>query len=94
MARAGLTWVFDSRYGDATIDGTVEPHRRIMVNSAGGARLYTKGSTSPARKLRDASYGAEGGRWIIEGVNETTGEAEVWSMAVAASPARCGSCGG
>lgn len=93
MPAAGLTWVFDSRYGDATINGEVIPHRRIMVNSAGGARLYTKGSTSPVRKLRDASYGADAGRWIIEGVNEETDEPEVWSMAVAQKPSRCGSCG-
>jgi len=91
---AGLTWVFDSRYGDATIDGQLIAQRRMMVNSAGGARLYTKGSTSPVRKLRDASYGAEDGRWVIEGVNEETELPEVWSMPVTVKTQRCGSCGG
>lgn len=91
---SSLTWVFDSRYGTATIDGVKIDHRRIMVNSAGGARLYTKASTSPVRKLRKASYGADDGRWVVEGENEETGQHEVWSMPVAVKQQRCGSCGG
>ena len=90
-----LTWVFDSRYGSATIDGQKIDHRRIMVNSAGGARLYSKATTSPLRKLRDATYGAESGRWVIRGVNEESGLEEEWSMAVATRPTGgCSSCGG
>lgn len=92
---AGLTWVFDSRFGTVEIDGKKHESRRVMVNSAGGARLYTKATTSPIRKLRDSNFGADGeGRWIVEGTNEETGEHEVWSIAVVKNPARCGSCGG
>jgi hypothetical protein len=90
---ASLTWVFDSRYGTATIDGTVIEQRRIMVNSGGGARLYSKATTSPVRRLRDATYGNENGQWIIDGTNEQTGQPERWSIPVAPSRARCGSCG-
>lgn len=96
---AGLTWVFDSRYGAVTIvAGSARAvkieHRRMMVNSGAKARLYTKASTSPERKLRDVTYGAAGGIWTIEGVNEATGEPETWTMPVAKPQQRCGSCGG
>lgn len=89
-----LTWVFDSRYGTATIAGDVVEHRRIMVNSNGGARLYSKGSTSPIRRLEGASYGADGGRWVIEGLNEQTGQPETWTMKVQQARSGCSSCGG
>lgn len=97
MAAAGLTWVFDSQFGDVTIDAPAgreaTSSRRVMVNSAGGARLYSRASTSPLRKLRDASYGAVEGTWVIEGINEATGEAETWTVKVVAARSSCGSCG-
>lgn len=92
--QAPVTWALDTMMQTITVAGEEIPQHRVLVNNRRVAYLYNRGSGSPVRKLDEASFRDNGGRWVIEGTNPETGEHETWSAPKVKKRAGCSSCGG